>query len=67
VNAVLPAPRHTHPRDWWQSSSTLVKALVVSVAIHAVLLMVRIAAPEVFEIKRPIRSSTWCWSIRNPR
>ena len=52
MNAVLPAPRHTHPRDWWQSSNTLVKALVVSVVIHAVLLMVRIAAPEVFEIKR---------------
>ncbi|KAI3594887.1 TonB protein [Cupriavidus sp. U2] len=41
-----------HLRDRWQSSNTLVKALVVSVAIHAVLLMVRIAAPEVFEIKR---------------
>lgn len=52
MNAVLPASRHLHPRDWWQSSSTLAKALVVSVAIHAVLLMVRIAAPEVFEIKR---------------
>ncbi|MBV8272886.1 MAG: energy transducer TonB [Cupriavidus sp.] len=50
MNAVLPAP--LHPRDWWQSSSTLVKALIVSVAIHALLLMVRIAAPEVFEIKR---------------
>jgi len=51
VNAVLPAPLQ-HPREWWQSSSTLVKALAVSVVIHALLLMVRIAAPEVFEIKR---------------
>ncbi|WP_179593556.1 TonB family protein [Cupriavidus plantarum] len=30
----------------------MVKALVVSLLIHGVLLMVRIAAPEVFEIKR---------------
>ncbi|MGN8554351.1 UNVERIFIED_CONTAM: hypothetical protein OHV15_17375 [Microbacterium sp. SLM126] len=52
MNAVLPAFRPSHPRDWWRSSSTLAKALAVSVAIHAALLMVRIAAPEVFEIKR---------------
>lgn len=50
MNAVLSAPRH--PRDWWQSSGTLAKAIVVSLVIHAVLLMVRFAAPEVFEIKR---------------
>ncbi|MFC4418968.1 energy transducer TonB family protein [Cupriavidus pampae] len=56
MNATLAAPGPSrpprHPRQWWQSSSTLVKALVVSLLIHAVLLMVRIAAPEVFEIKR---------------
>ena len=53
VNAVLPAPRlPRHPREWWQSSSTLTKALAISVAVHALLLMVRVAAPEVFEIKR---------------
>ncbi|SMR65341.1 protein TonB [Cupriavidus plantarum] len=39
-------------RQRWRSSSTLVKALVVSLLIHGVLLTVRIAAPEVFEIKR---------------
>lgn len=59
MNATLAAPRPSGPqrpqrllRQWWQSRSTLVKALVVSVLIHAVLLTVRIAAPEVFEIKR---------------
>ncbi|AVA36992.1 MAG: energy transducer TonB [Burkholderiaceae bacterium] len=53
VNAVFPAPRlPRHPREWWQSSSTLTKALAISVAVHALLLMVRVAAPEVFEIKR---------------
>lgn len=50
VNAVLVAPRH--PLQWWHSSGALAKALAVSVAIHALILMVRIAAPEVFEIKR---------------
>lgn len=47
MNAVLVAPRH-----WWHTSGTLAKALAVSVVIHALVLMVRIAAPEVFEIKR---------------
>lgn len=59
MNATLAAPRPSGPqrpqrplRQWWQSSSTLAKALVVSLLVHAVLLTVRIAAPEVFEIKR---------------
>ncbi|HBD33651.1 MAG TPA: energy transducer TonB, partial [Cupriavidus sp.] len=30
----------------------MTKALAISVAVHALLLMVRVAAPEVFEIKR---------------
>jgi protein TonB len=47
VNAALVDPRH-----WWHASNTLVKALAISVVVHLVLLMVRIAAPEVFEIKR---------------
>ncbi len=48
VNAALVDPRH-----WWRASNTLAKALAISVVVHLVLLMVRIAAPEVFEIKRP--------------
>jgi len=47
VNAALAAPHH-----WWHNSSTLAKALAASVAVHVLLLMVRIAAPEAFEIKR---------------
>ncbi len=51
MNATLAAPRHWwHAR--WHNSSTLAKALAISVAVHVVLLMVRVAAPEVFEIKR---------------
>ncbi len=49
VNAVLVAPRH--PLQWWHPAA-LPRALAEAVAIHALLLMVRIAAPEVFEIKR---------------
>ena len=47
MNAALVDPRH-----WWHASNTLAKALAISVVVHLVLLMVRIAAPEVFEIKR---------------
>ncbi|WP_018006321.1 energy transducer TonB [Cupriavidus neocaledonicus] len=51
MNATLAASRPWwHAR--WQNSSMLARALAISVAVHALLLMVRVAAPEVFEIKR---------------
>ncbi|NOV27386.1 energy transducer TonB [Cupriavidus necator] len=51
MNATLAASRPWwHAR--WHHSSMLARALAISVAVHALLLMVRVAAPEVFEIKR---------------
>lgn len=47
MNAVLAAPR-----QWWHSSSTMAKALTASVFVHVLLLTIRVAAPEAFEIKR---------------
>lgn len=40
------------PRQWWNASSTLAKALTVSVVVHLLLLSIRVVAPEAFEIKR---------------
>ena len=39
-------------RPDWSGSSTLTKALVVSLAVHVLLLFVRVVAPEAFDIKR---------------
>ncbi len=39
-------------RQWWHGSSTMAKALAISLAVHALLLAVRFGAPEAFEIKR---------------
>lgn len=39
-------------RSWWSSSSTLAKALTLSLAVHTALLTVRVVAPEAFDIQR---------------
>ncbi|MGY8525862.1 energy transducer TonB [Paracidovorax citrulli] len=40
------------PRQWWRNSSTLARALAISLAVHALLLAVRFGAPQTFGVRQ---------------